>query len=88
VRVELVFALPLAQDIVALDLPQGASVAQAIAQGCPQFDPAQHAVAIHGQAATLETALREGDRVEVLRALRVDPKEARRRRQSRRGSAR
>jgi len=88
VRIEIVFALPLAQEIAALDLPQGATVAQAIAQGCAQFDPARHAVAIRGQAATLETALREGDRVEVLRALQVDPKEARRRRQSRRGSAR
>jgi putative ubiquitin-RnfH superfamily antitoxin RatB of RatAB toxin-antitoxin module len=88
VRIDVVSALPLVQVIIALDLPPGATVAQAVAVGCPQFDPAQHTVAIHGQAAALDTALREGDRVEVLRALRVDPKEARRRRQSRRGSAR
>lgn len=87
-RVEVVSALPLDQEIIALDLPQGSTIAQALALSRTPFDPAQHTVAIHGQAATLDTALRKGDRVEVLRGLQVDPKEARRRRQSRRGSAR
>jgi len=40
---------------------------------------------IWGRAATLRTLLRDGDRVELTRALRVDPKEARRLRYRRDG---
>ena len=45
------------------------------------FVDAEHAAtAIHGVNATPGTVLQEGDRVEVLRPLLIDPKEARRRR--------
>jgi hypothetical protein len=43
---------------------------------------------IWGRVATLETSLREGDRVELTRALLVHPKEARRQRYRRDGVSR
>src|SRR3546814_20263535 len=62
-----------------LVLPAGATVAEAVAasgfgaEGISGF-------AIHGERAVASTLLRDGDRVELLRPLEVDPKEARRRR--------
>ena len=49
----------------------------------PEIDPHAQAVGIWGQFRPLDAALRDGDRVEVYRPLRVDPKEARRLRQRR-----
>jgi len=42
------------------------------------LDPGAGALAVWGRRATLQQALREGDRIELLRPLQVDPKEARR----------
>lgn len=63
-----------------LDLPAGARVADAVAAA--GLDPAGEAdgLAIHGVRAAPDAPLREGDRVELLRPLQADPKEARRRR--------
>lgn len=46
----------------------------------PELDLAGACAAIWGRRVSLQERLREGDRVEVLRALRVDPKVARRER--------
>ena len=51
------------------------------------LDLASLAFAIFGRRATPDTALDEGDRVELLRPLSVDPKEARRRRVAKKGGA-
>ena len=74
---------------VALELPVGASVLDAIrASGAMQGDDAvdisTQAVGIWGRIAALEARLGEGDRVEIYRELAMDPKEARRRRAGRR----
>lgn len=62
-----------------LRLDEGATVGQAIAAaGWSEGD--QVAYAVHGVRVAPETALRDGDRVELLRPLVADPKEARRRR--------
>lgn len=83
-RVEVIYALASVQDIVALELPDGTVARQAVA--------ASGMLARHGLAAadlqlgrfgkriSPEQPLREGDRVEILRALAADPNEARRRR--------
>lgn len=72
--------------LVALSLPVGATVQDALlASGLPTL-PAELApegagqlhVGIWGRKASLDTVLREGDRVECYRGLQVDPKEARR----------
>lgn len=66
---------------VVLELPPGARVADAAAAaGFGAALEEADGYAIHGLRAGPETVLGEGDRVEVLRPLQVDPKEARRRR--------
>ncbi len=62
-----------------LELGAGATVADALA-AC-SFGGAGHAaVAIYGELATLDRLLEDGERLDLLRELLVDPKEARRRR--------
>lgn len=85
IDVEVAYALPERQVIVAVRLPGGASVRQAIAASgivtrFPQIDVAVNAVGVFGRAVHLDTPLKAGDRVEIYRPLRVDPREARRRR--------
>lgn len=75
---------------VSLELPEGATLADALrASGLLEglSDEAADALqpGIWGRAATLDTPLRAGDRVELTRGLRVDPKEARRQRYRRDG---
>lgn len=77
IRVEVVQALPGRQDLVALDLEQGATVRMALAAA---GIPAQHAVGVYGRRISLDACLADGDRVEIYRPLQVDPKESRRRR--------
>lgn len=68
-----------------LDLPRGATVQAAIdASGLREMWPAMQVnpdrIGIFARRVTLETELRDGDRVEIYRLLKIDPKEARRRR--------
>ena len=70
---------------LALQVTDGCSIAQALEQSgwLAQFPDIRReplALGIWGHKATPSMALREGDRVEVYRALRVDPKVARRER--------
>ena len=70
------------EAMVTLDLADGATVADAVAaSGLPArlgLDPRTLSCAIHGQRAHGDTPLAEGDRVELLLPLRVDPQTARR----------
>ena len=78
-RVEVLRAWPRRHASVRLELPAGATVADAVAAcGLALDGVAGHAV--FGEAAPAARPLRDGDRVELLEALRLDPKEARRRR--------
>ena len=68
-----------------LELPDGASVDEAIelsgvraAFPSVQVDDAH--IGIFSRKTTLDAPLRDGDRVEIYRPLKIDPKEARRRR--------
>jgi putative ubiquitin-RnfH superfamily antitoxin RatB of RatAB toxin-antitoxin module len=79
VRVEVVRAWPRRHESVVLELPEPATVADALAaSGFEQADIAGYAV--FGERAAIGDALCDGDRVELLRPLQVDPKDARRRR--------
>jgi len=100
--VELVWS-PVARDVrvVHLRLPAGSVLADAIrAAGLPEplawlagqasaNESARPALAagVWGRRQPLDHPLRDGDRVEVWRALKVDPKEARRLRYRRSGGA-
>lgn len=76
-RIEVVWGRgPGRTDRVALQLPEGACIADALqASGLPQADGP---VGIWGRVQPLQTLLRDRDRVEIYRPLKVDPKEARR----------
>jgi putative ubiquitin-RnfH superfamily antitoxin RatB of RatAB toxin-antitoxin module len=68
-----------------LTLPAGATVSQALrASGVGTFVPdierGQLSVGVWGRVAPLDHILRERDRIEIYRPLRVDPKLARRER--------
>ncbi|MGY0612408.1 MULTISPECIES: RnfH family protein [unclassified Luteimonas] len=81
-RVEVVLALPQACHAVVLELAAPATVADAVAaSGLPQ--EGIDAYAVYGVRVAGSAALHDGDRVELLRPLLVDPKEARRRRAAR-----
>jgi uncharacterized protein len=75
---------PEGQATIAVSLPDGSTLADAVARSglVERFGlfAAALAFAIHGQRAVASTPLRSGDRVELLRPLRADPREARRER--------
>ena len=82
-RVSVVVALPGRQEVIALELAQGASVADALAAAqlatrFPELDLPALRYGIWGREAGPATKLREGDRVEVYRKLKADPKDQRR----------
>ena len=83
IRVEVLRAWPRGFEQVTLTLPEGATVAVAIA-ACG-FDPdAITTYAVFGERVTATAVLRDGDRLELLRPLLADPKETRRRRAAKR----
>jgi hypothetical protein len=79
IRVEVVRARPRRHVSQALELPVGATVADAMAVVGPLAED-EVGVAIHGEKVDPTHPLRDGDRLELLRPLLIDPKEARRRR--------
>ena len=84
-RVEVVYASPERQVRYGLQVNDGTTVQQTIeASGVladfPEIDLKRNRVGIYGRLVTLDSTLRDGDRVEILRPLVIDPKEARRRR--------
>jgi len=92
-RVTVAFALPGRQEVIGVDVPEGATAAQAIAaapltERFPGVDLASLEVGVWGVRASRDTVLREGDRVELYRPLEADPKEMRRRRVKARTSPR
>lgn len=77
-KVEVVFALPERQHVVALELEEGATALDAVFAAA--IGARYASLAIYGQTIEPGTKLRDGDRVELLRPLPSDPNEARRRR--------
>ena len=89
ISVKVVYALPGMQWIYEVRVLEGATIADAIAgtplrTDHPDLDVASCRVGIFGRSASSDRPLREGDRVEIYRPLRADPKDARRTR-ARRG---
>jgi hypothetical protein len=82
-RVSVALALPDRQEVVDLELEVGARVCDAIAasglaERFPEAGLAQMRTGIWARPCAADTALRDGDRVELYRALRVDAKAMRR----------
>jgi putative ubiquitin-RnfH superfamily antitoxin RatB of RatAB toxin-antitoxin module len=65
-----------ATDATALDAIRASGLLERFAE----IDISSQAIGVWGRHCSLETRLREGDRVEVYRPLALDPKEARRQR--------
>lgn len=85
IRVEVVLAMPGRQELVALEVETGTTLAGAITlSGLPErfegFELDLKKVGIFGQKASPERVLVDGDRVEIYRPLIADPKEVRRQR--------
>jgi len=82
-RVRVVYALPDQQLGVSLEVAAGSSAADAITRSgllekFPEAASQPLACAIFGRAVPLSYRLRDGDRVEILRPLLIDPKQSRR----------
>ena len=82
-RVEVVYALPDRQELIEVELPPGATAADAVrasglADRYPAIDPDRGPFGIFARRCAPTQPLRDGDRVEIYRPLRVDPKQARR----------
>lgn len=83
ILVEVAYATPDRQVIVAVDLPLDGTVEQAIQasgilQQFPEIDLNQQKVGVFGQICKLHKPLTNGDRVEIYRALQQNPMDARR----------
>lgn len=83
-KIEITYALPERQELVVVDLPEGATVMQAIeASGLllkyPEIDPGGvNKLGVFAKLAKSDAVLRDRDRVEIYRPLIADPKEVRR----------
>ncbi|MGK0499934.1 MAG: putative ubiquitin-RnfH superfamily antitoxin RatB of RatAB toxin-antitoxin module [Oceanicoccus sp.] len=84
IKVEVSYALPNKQQIIALEVEQGATVFDAAEQSgivkqFPELVLADAKMGIFGKAVSKpkEESLKAGDRVEIYRPLIADPKEVR-----------
>jgi hypothetical protein len=82
-RVSVAVALPGRQEVIALELPEGSSVADALDRAkaldfFPGIPAAQLRVGIWAKACAMDAKLRDGDRVEIYRPLQADAKDMRR----------
>ena len=84
-RVSVVYCPPHTVWSQEIELPEGASLSDAILKSGvlaahSELDPAQLAVGVFSKPQALDAPARDGDRIEIYRPLLVDPKEARRHR--------
>lgn len=78
-------------NMVALDVPSGTTVAQAVRQSQLLIEQSdrdidQLTLGIRSRKVALHQVLQDGDRLEICRPLKVDPKVARRQRFARQGA--
>jgi putative ubiquitin-RnfH superfamily antitoxin RatB of RatAB toxin-antitoxin module len=83
--IEVAYALPERQVLIALTVPRGTTLGGAIERSgllaqFPEIALAKNAVGVFGKLRALTDALENGDRVEVYRPLIADPKVVRRQR--------
>jgi len=87
INIELVYIKPDCQSILKLDVDKGTTIQQALESSglleqFPEIDLNVNKVGIYSKIKPLDTVLAAGDQVEIYRPLLADPKEARRRRAS------
>lgn len=85
--VEVAYAGPEGQAVLALTVPAGTTAWQAVMQALPGLpvgvQPDPERLGVFGKKVDADRVLAPGDRVEIYRALTLDPMEARRRRAAR-----
>jgi len=91
-RVELAYADPAREILMGLEVRSGSTVLECVEgsglfQLVPELHDAEIGFAVFGRRVDPAAAASKGDRIEVLRRLELDPKEARRRRARRAGVA-
>jgi putative ubiquitin-RnfH superfamily antitoxin RatB of RatAB toxin-antitoxin module len=84
-KIEVCYALPQKQEIVAVELGEHATLSDAVmASGLmtkyPDITLEQSKFGVFGKICRVDSPLSEGDRVEIYRPLIADPKEVRRKR--------
>ncbi|MEZ9131516.1 RnfH family protein [Vibrio breoganii] len=85
IHVEVVYALPHDQRVVALVVNKELTVEQIIEQSgllalFPEIDLKQNKVGVFSRNVKLDASVRDNDRIEIYRPLLADPKEIRRKR--------
>ncbi|WP_038070660.1 RnfH family protein [Hydrogenovibrio kuenenii] len=80
-KIEVAYALPEKQYLFAQEVEEGTTVEQALQQSkllkeVPSLSIDK--VGIFAQLVTMETVLKDGDRIEVYRPLKADPRDRRR----------
>ena len=93
IRVEVAYARPDKQEIVPVTVPEGTSALEAVKLSgitdiFPEVDPDSNDMGIFGKVIKDPAAheLRDGDRVELYRPLKIDPKQARLNRARKKGA--
>lgn len=92
VRVTVAYATPQGEFLQPLAVAPGTTLGQAIEAsgvlaGFPEINLVTQPAGIYGKKKTLETVLREHDRIEIYRALVADPKDSRRKRAAKKEGA-
>lgn len=87
ISVEVAYAKPEQQKIITVSIEQGSTIETVIDRSgiielFPEIDLTKQKVGIFGQVKKLTEIVQQGDRIEIYRALLIDPKEARRKRAS------
>jgi hypothetical protein len=85
IKIEVAYALPDKQTLLALEVAASASVQSAIQQSGilsmhADINLGENKVGIWSRTCKLDDSLRDGDRIEIYRPLIADPKEVRKRR--------
>ena len=83
-KVRIAYASPTRQVWLSVEVPDGATVKDAIersgvVQQFPEIDLEQQKVGIFSKLSKLDTALADGDRIEIYRPITCDPKTVKRR---------
>ena len=78
-KIGIAYALPQRQSWLEVDIPDGATVKDAIERSgilkqFPEIDLEQQKVGIFGKVSKLDAVLNDGDRVEIYRPITCDPK--------------
>ncbi len=83
-RIEVAYARPDRQTLLKLRVPAGTTAREAVRLSgirgeFPEIDLDANQLGVFGRKVKGETPVQEGDRVEIYRPLRADPREVRRR---------